>query len=79
MRLGCQVVDRVTSQDTPGLNLLSERHGAIILKLGLSPQPPCVGLGLIHLETQWFMRNLPRWQMSDEIRYNARPSSFSIQ
>jgi len=45
MRLGCQVVDRVTSRDTPGLNLLSERHGAIILKLEFSLQPPCVGLG----------------------------------
>ena len=44
MRLGCQVVDRVTSRDTPGLNLLSERHGAMILKLGPSPQPPSVGL-----------------------------------
>jgi hypothetical protein len=34
MRLGCQVVDRVTSRNTPGLNLLSERHGAMILNWG---------------------------------------------
>ena len=44
MRLCCQVVDRVTSRDTPSLNLLSEPHGAMVLKLGSTPQPPYVSL-----------------------------------
>ena len=44
MRLGCQVINRMTSRDTPGLNLLSERHGAMVLKLGPSLQPPSIGL-----------------------------------
>jgi hypothetical protein len=39
MRPSCQVGDRVTSRDTPGLNLLSERHGAMILNWG-----PCRNL-----------------------------------
>ncbi len=79
MRLDCQVVDRVTSRDTPGLNLLSERHGAMILNWGSCRNLPVSAYGTIHLETQWLMRNCPQWKMSDGIRYNVLPKSFSIQ
>lgn len=79
MRLSCQVVDRVASRNTPGLNLLSERHGAMILKWGCLRNLTLSIIVLYALIKQWLMWNFPQWKMSDEIRYTALLSSFSIQ
>jgi len=51
----------------------------MVLKLAPSLQPPLSVCGTIHLETQWFMRNIPQWKMYDDLRYNAFPGSLSIR
>ena len=80
MRLGCQVVD---SNDLARYARLESvvrapwRDGTEIRALSATSRVSVYGA--IHLKTQWFMRNFPRWKMSDEIRYNAPPSLLSIQ
>ncbi len=78
-RLGCQILDRLASGDTPSLNLLSERHGAIILNWNRLRNRASTCHYVIHINIQWLMRNYPHWKMSNEIEYTAVPSLFVIQ
>ncbi len=78
-RLGCQVVDRLASGDTPSLNLLSERHGAIILNWDSHRNRASIGHYVIHINIQRLMSNYPHWKMSNEIEYTELPSLFVIQ
>ncbi len=78
-RLGCQVVDRLASGDTPSLNLLSECHGAIILNRDSLRNRDSTGRYVNCINIQRLMNNYPHWKMSNEIEYTAVPSLFAIQ